>query len=90
MPEASTGLGLDNINQRYQHLAGKPIQILPGENSFMVKLPSNMKIVIIEDEIKAARSLAGLITQIRPAAQIIAQLQSVEAAIDYFSQQPTG
>jgi two-component system LytT family sensor kinase len=39
MPEASTGLGLDNINQRYQHLAGKPIQILPGENSFMVKLP---------------------------------------------------
>jgi two-component system, LytTR family, response regulator LytT len=48
-----------------------------------------MKIVIIEDEIKAAKSLAGLITQIRPASQIIAQLQSVEAAIDYFSREQT-
>lgn len=45
-----------------------------------------MKIVIIEDEIKAARSLSGLIMQLRPEAQILAQLQSVEAAIGYFSQ----
>ena len=44
-----------------------------------------MKIVIIEDEIKAAKSLAGLIMQLRPASEIVAQLQSVEAAIDYFS-----
>ncbi|WP_127126989.1 LytR/AlgR family response regulator transcription factor [Pseudoflavitalea rhizosphaerae] len=47
-----------------------------------------MKIVIIEDEIKAAKSLAGLITQLRPESQIIAQLQSVEAAVDFFSRQP--
>ncbi|MBO9633977.1 MAG: response regulator transcription factor [Chitinophagaceae bacterium] len=44
-----------------------------------------MKIVIIEDEVKAAKSLASLILQLRPEAQILAQLQSVEAAIDYFS-----
>ena len=44
-----------------------------------------MKIVIIEDEIKAAKSLAGLITELRPESQIIAQLQSVEAAVDFFS-----
>lgn len=38
-PEASTGIGLDNINQRYQHLAGKEIQIIPAEKYFTVKLP---------------------------------------------------
>ena len=44
-----------------------------------------MKIVIIEDEIKAARSLANLINKLRPAARIVAQLQSVEAAVDYLA-----
>ncbi|NML22321.1 histidine kinase [Pseudoflavitalea sp. G-6-1-2] len=38
-PEAGTGIGLDNINQRYQHLAGKEIQITPTEKYFTVKLP---------------------------------------------------
>ncbi|NML22322.1 response regulator transcription factor [Pseudoflavitalea sp. G-6-1-2] len=44
-----------------------------------------MKIVIVEDEIKAAKSLAALIGQLRPDWQITAQLQSVETAIGYFS-----
>lgn len=44
-----------------------------------------MRIIIIEDELKAAKSLAGLITQIRPAATIVAQLQSIESAVDYLS-----
>jgi DNA-binding LytR/AlgR family response regulator len=44
-----------------------------------------MKIVIIEDEIKAARSLANLINKLRPETKIVAQLQSVEAAVDYLS-----
>ena len=39
IPEASTGIGLDNINQRYQHLTGKEILIIPGEKYFTVKLP---------------------------------------------------
>jgi sensor histidine kinase YesM len=38
-PEASTGIGLENINQRYQHLSGKEIQLIPGEHYFTVKLP---------------------------------------------------
>lgn len=38
-PEASTGIGLDNINQRYLHLSGKEIEIIPGELFFTVKLP---------------------------------------------------
>lgn len=37
--EASTGLGLDNIRQRYQHLCGKAIEIVPGNHHFTVKLP---------------------------------------------------
>jgi two-component system response regulator LytT len=45
-----------------------------------------MKIVIIEDEIKAAKSLANLITKIRPVAKITAQLQSIESAVSYLSE----
>ncbi|KIO77526.1 LytTR family transcriptional regulator [Pedobacter lusitanus] len=45
-----------------------------------------MDIIIIEDELKAAKSLANLITKIRPAAQIKAQLQSIESAVHYFSE----
>jgi DNA-binding LytR/AlgR family response regulator len=44
-----------------------------------------MNIVIIEDEIKAAKSLASLIAKIRPAARVVASLQSIEGAVDYFT-----
>jgi DNA-binding LytR/AlgR family response regulator len=44
-----------------------------------------MKIVIIEDEVKAARSLALMIQSIAPEAEIVASLQSVQSSIDYFS-----
>lgn len=44
-----------------------------------------MKIIIIEDELKASKSLAALITKLRPAATIIAQLQSIESAVEYLS-----
>jgi two-component system, LytTR family, response regulator LytT len=47
-----------------------------------------MKILIVEDEIKAAKSLTTLIAAIRPAATVVAQLQSVERAIDYLTQNP--
>jgi two-component system, LytTR family, response regulator LytT len=45
-----------------------------------------MKIVIIEDEVKAAKSLAGLIERIRPGASIVATLQSIESACEYLEQ----
>ena len=45
-----------------------------------------MNIIIIEDELKAAKSLANLITKLRPAAKIIAQLQSIEGAVEYLSE----
>lgn len=45
-----------------------------------------MKIIIIEDELKAAKSLANLIVKLRPAATIAAQLQSIESAVDYLSE----
>lgn len=38
-PEASMGMGLENINQRYIHLLNNKIEIQPGETSFKVKLP---------------------------------------------------
>jgi DNA-binding LytR/AlgR family response regulator len=44
-----------------------------------------MRIVIIEDEIKAAKSLANMIAAIRPTASIAASLQSVESAVDFFT-----
>jgi sensor histidine kinase YesM len=42
--EASTGMGLENINQRYTHLLDRHIDILPRYASFTVKLP-----IIYED-----------------------------------------
>jgi two-component system, LytTR family, response regulator LytT len=45
-----------------------------------------MKIVIIEDEIKAAKSLANLIAQIKPNASIVASLQSIESSVNFLSQ----
>ncbi|RAI97581.1 histidine kinase [Chitinophaga skermanii] len=38
-PEASTGIGLENINERYHHLLGKNIDIQPSTTTFTVKLP---------------------------------------------------
>ena len=38
-PEVSTGIGLENINERYTHLINKKIEINAGETSFTVKLP---------------------------------------------------
>ncbi|SDC17341.1 LytR/AlgR family response regulator transcription factor [Pedobacter soli] len=45
-----------------------------------------MKIIIIEDELKAAKSLASLINKIRPKAQVVANLQSIDDAIHYFTE----
>jgi two-component system, LytTR family, response regulator LytT len=45
-----------------------------------------MKIVIIEDEIKAAKSLASLISQIKPDASIVASLQSIESSVNFLTQ----
>lgn len=44
-----------------------------------------MRIVIIEDEVKAAKSLAALIGKVRPAAKVEAYLQSIESAVEYLS-----
>jgi sensor histidine kinase YesM len=38
-PESSTGMGLENINQRYIHLLEKKIEIQVSETLFTVKLP---------------------------------------------------
>ena len=36
---ASTGLGLQNIRRRYQHLTDRPVEIVPTPASFTVRLP---------------------------------------------------
>ncbi|WPU95042.1 LytTR family DNA-binding domain-containing protein [Mucilaginibacter sabulilitoris] len=46
-----------------------------------------MNIIIIEDELKAARSLQNIISEIKPQAKITAQLQSVESSVRYLSEQ---
>lgn len=45
-----------------------------------------MNILIIEDELKAAKSLVTMIKAVRPAATIVSELQSVESAVKYFSE----
>ena len=44
-----------------------------------------MKILVVEDEIKSARSLINLIGEIRPTAKIAAQLQSIKTVVNYLS-----
>lgn len=44
-----------------------------------------MNILIIEDELKAAKSLAIMISRIRPAARVAAEIQSIEGAVRYLS-----
>lgn len=38
-PELSTGLGLENINERYNHLLNRAIEIQASETHFTIKLP---------------------------------------------------
>lgn len=38
-PEISTGMGLENINERYLHLLDEKIEILATETTFTIKLP---------------------------------------------------
>ena len=45
-----------------------------------------MNIIIIEDELKAARSLENMISEIRPGAKIVAKLQSVQGSVQYLSE----
>lgn len=45
-----------------------------------------MNILIIEDELKAAKSLTTMIAAVRPNAKILSQIQSVESAIKFLSE----
>lgn len=45
-----------------------------------------MHIILIEDELKASKSLKNLLLKLRPEAAVIAQLQSIEASVAYFTQ----
>lgn len=47
-----------------------------------------MNILIIEDEIKTAKSLAQIITSIRTDAKIVATIQSVERAVSFLTENP--
>ncbi len=45
-----------------------------------------MKILIVEDELKAARSLAALIAKVKPDATIVAQVQSIEGTVNHITE----
>lgn len=47
-----------------------------------------MKIAIIEDEIKTAKSLANMIASVRSDAEIVVTIQSVERAVSYLTENP--
>lgn len=48
-----------------------------------------MNILIIEDEIKTSKALGHIIKSIKPAANIMAYIQSIEAAVIYLSENPS-
>jgi hypothetical protein len=37
--EPSTGIGLQNLNSRWQIISGREIEIIEDDNRFMVRLP---------------------------------------------------
>jgi two-component system response regulator LytT len=45
-----------------------------------------MNILIIEDELKAARSLENIILEIKPQAKVIAKLQSIESSVKFLTE----
>lgn len=47
-----------------------------------------MNIIIIEDELKTAKSLENIITSLRPEARITGQYQSVESSVEALSEGP--
>lgn len=47
-----------------------------------------MNIIIIEDEIKAAKSLENIILTLRPDTKVLARLQSVESSVTYLTENP--
>lgn len=47
-----------------------------------------MKVLIIEDEAPAARRLAQLVKECRPGTEIVAQLDSVETAVEWLNNNP--
>ncbi|HEV2481902.1 MAG TPA: LytTR family DNA-binding domain-containing protein [Puia sp.] len=47
-----------------------------------------MNIIIIEDEVKTARLLEGMIATVRPGVSVVARLQSIEASVQYLSANP--
>lgn len=48
-----------------------------------------MKTVIIEDEKAAVRNLTSLLNEVKPEAEIVAVLDSIEATIEWFGSHPT-
>ena len=47
-----------------------------------------MEILIVEDELKTAKALGHLITEIEPGSQIVALIQSVEGAVSFLQDNP--
>jgi len=47
-----------------------------------------MNIIIIEDEVKTARLLEGMIAAVRPGVSVVARLQSIEGSVAYFNANP--
>ena len=47
-----------------------------------------MKVVIVEDEALAAEKLENLLKKVTPEAQVLTTIESVEEAVEWFSQNP--
>ncbi len=84
----SLGVGLKNIDLRYQHLLNQHIDIVADEKVFKSNFRLFMNIIIIEDELKTAKSLANIILGLRPGDKITGQYQSVAGSVSALSEGP--
>ena len=91
--EPCTGIGLHNLDSRWQLITGHGIRIDRSGEIFSVcmsllETPHEMKAVIIEDETAAAVNLQSILHRVAPAVEITAVLEGVEESVEWFGTHP--
>ena len=88
-PIESTGLGLKNITERYALLCDKKVKIENAENFYsvslpIIKTPSPMNILILEDEPRNAKCLIRLLNDIDRTFIVEGPLASIKETVEFF------
>ena len=84
--EKSTGIGLQNIRDRYKLTSGKEIRVVENDEKLCSNSSNNqqMKILIIEDEPATAKRLEKMLAELLPEARNMGIIDTVEESIVFF------